>query len=378
MGSNYSSSDIKCSTKIITAGGGAIPGITDLNWCKGNGLTDWRNRINDDEESSVIIGYNADGLVPIWQILPEQYSDISNKLMKTFENEYASCYTKFKNYILSDNTKDYAGGDGSFAYPYKIENSDHLRNIQLNMDANYILLKDIDLSSIKQWEPIGGFYRNKSFTGIFDGNNKTIKKLTRTEDIEERNNRIYFGLFCEIANGGVVKNLKFSNLNIRMTGPSVNNASTWVYVGAVAASVSKASIINCKVESGRCEYDACTNGEVYTGAICGRADSALIDSCSNQVNVLSGRYTGIAGGICGYARNSDFYKCKNTASVVSKCTAWGGVSCAGGIAGMVYGSVSTDYCSGGSATIKADNYGGGISWTHKDGRLIGYIYSWER
>lgn len=167
-----------------------------------------------------------------------------------------------------------------------------------------------------------------------------------------------------------------------MTGPAVNNASTWVYVGAVAASVNNGSIKNCQVNSGTCSYDVCTNGEVYTGAICGRAYKANIDACTNKVKVVSGRYTGIAGGICGYARDSKFKNCKNTAQVVSKCTAWGGVTATGGIVGMAYkkdkSTVSTSECDGGSATLTSTSYGAGFPWTPRTGRLIGYECDWAR
>lgn len=111
----------------------------------------------------------------------------------------------------------------------------------------------------------------------------------------------------------------------------------------------------------------------------------LTFACTNAAKVVSGRYTGIAGGICGYARDSEFYNCHNTASVISKCTAWGGVSVAGGVVGMAYKkdnksnvTVSTNSCSGGSAYIKAENYGNGISWTHVEHNIIGHEMDWER
>lgn len=380
LNSSFKKEDITSGRKVLTQGGGAIPSGSDLNWCNGDGLKNWSNAINNSDEANVIIGYDEGALVPIWNILPEKYNNIATKLKNTFTREYSSCYNIFKDGIYADNTTDYAGGDGSFSRPYKIKTVNHLRNVERNMDANFILEEELDLSSI-QWEPIGGYYCSKKFTGIFDGNNKTIKNLTRTNDIEERNNRIYFGLFGEITDGGLVKNLKFSNLNIKMTGPAVNNASTWVYVGAVAASVNNGSIKNCQVNSGTCSYDVCTNGEVYTGAICGRANDATIDTCTNKVNVVSGRYTGIAGGICGYARDSMFYKCLNTAKIVSKCTAWGGVSAAGGIVGMGYNGTELTVSTNSSSSydnVEAKSYGGGFVWTGKSSRYIGYACNWER
>lgn len=378
LSAKFTKDDIKVCRKVSTVGGAAIPSGANLDWCNGDGLKDWRDAINNNDSANVIIGYDEGALVPIWNILPEKYNNVAQKLENTFTTEYSPCYNKFVDGVHANNTKYYAGGDGSFAYPYKIETVNHLKNVVRDMDANFILANDLDLSSV-QWKPIGGYYCEDTFTGVFDGNNKTIKNLTRTSDIAEKNNRIYFGLFCVIGNGGLVKNLKFSGVNIKMAGPEVNNAATRVYIGTVAASVNKGNIKNCQVNSGTCSYDVCTNGEVYTGAICGRANDADIRDCINKAKVISGRYCGIAGGICGYARDSKFYNCKNTASVTSKCTAWWGTSVAGGIVGMAYNeSVSTDFCNGGSASIQAKDYGNGISWTAKTGRIIGYKTNWER
>lgn len=381
LNSSFTKDDIKVGRMVSTVGGGAVPTGNNLDWCNGEGLKNWSSAINNNDEANVIIGYDEGALVPIWNILPEKYNNVATKLGNIFTNEYSSCYNKFINGTHANDTKYYGGGDGSFAYPYQIKTVNHLKNVSRNMDANFILVNDLDLSG-EQWKPIGGYYCEKTFSGIFDGNKKTIKNLTRTSDITEKNNRIYFGLFCVIGDGGLVKNLKFSNLNIKMTGPAVNNASTWVYVGAVAASVNNGSIKNCQVNSGTCSYDVCTNGEVYTGAICGRAYKANIDACTNKVKVVSGRYTGIAGGICGYARDSKFKNCKNTAQVVSKCTAWGGVTATGGIVGMAYkkdkSTVSTSECDGGSATLTSTSYGAGFPWTPRTGRLIGYECDWAR
>lgn len=385
LNSSFTKDDINVGRKVSAIGGGAIPTGNNLDWCKGNGLKEWRNAINSDDNANVIIGYDEGALVPIWNILPEKYNNVAAKLKNTFTNEYSSCYNKFIKGIHTEDTKRYAGGDGSFAYPYQIKTVAQLKNVALEMEANFILMDNINLSG-EQWKPIGGFYCEKTFYGVFDGNGKTIKNLTRTNDITEKNSRIFFGLFCVIGNGGLVKNLKFSGLNIKMTGPAVNNDSTKVYVGAVAASVNKGSIENCKVNSGICSYDVCTNGEVYTGAICGRANDAVIKDCSNAVNVTSGRYTGIAGGICGYARDSEFYNCRNSASVTSKCTAWWGKSYAGGIVGMAYKkdnksdvTVTTTECDGGLDTkIQAKDYGGGFFGDLQSKVLIGGEINWER
>ena len=74
--------------------------------------------------------------------------------------------------------------------PAKIFTIEDLYSINSNMDGDYILMNDLDLSEATSnggdwdfmgngWEPIGsgGAYGNTAFTGTFDGNGYTIKGL---------------------------------------------------------------------------------------------------------------------------------------------------------------------------------------------------------
>lgn len=71
-------------------------------------------------------------------------------------------------------------------------------NIKNNLSGDYILMNDIDLSSIQSWNPIGGNimydfgkqqlgYLEKSgetyFTGSLDGNGHSIRNLTIKKNI---------------------------------------------------------------------------------------------------------------------------------------------------------------------------------------------------
>ena len=50
-----------------------------------------------------------------------------------------------------------------------IKTANDLKNIRKNLSGKYILMADIDLSSIDNWDPIGGS-SNYSFTGTYDNN----------------------------------------------------------------------------------------------------------------------------------------------------------------------------------------------------------------
>lgn len=50
-----------------------------------------------------------------------------------------------------------------------------LKKVANNLNANYIVMKDLDLSSEENWIPIGN--KENPFNGIFDGNGYTIKNM---------------------------------------------------------------------------------------------------------------------------------------------------------------------------------------------------------
>ena len=195
--------------------------------------------------------------------------------------------------------------------------------IENNLEANYMLVGDIDLKSIAQWNSFGGNYANSAFTGTFDGNGHAIKNLSRTSDIEEINSRIYFGLFGFIGKTGVVKNLVFTDVNVSLTGPAVNNSSTRVYCGIVAARV-EGTVENIQILNGKFSYSCCTNGVSFVGSIAGYAEKAIISNCQNNAELVSGRYGSACGGFAGWASDSKFNDCINTGSITAWKTNWGG------------------------------------------------------
>ena len=100
--------------------------------------------------------------------------------------------------------EEYDSGSGTEDAPYIITTADQLAGIKENLDAHYKLENDIELTG--NWDPIGTFEAadedgetpntEKAFTGVFDGNGKTISGL-KVED------SIAAGLFGCVANGTV-------------------------------------------------------------------------------------------------------------------------------------------------------------------------------
>ena len=103
---------------------------------------------------------------------------------------------------------------GSADFPFIINTADELINIQntdynlLNIDSKtvfYRLGKDIDLSTIENWTPIGT--EKNPFVGTLDGDGHTISNLNFNNTSESN-----FGLFGY--SSATLKNIKLENFNI--------------------------------------------------------------------------------------------------------------------------------------------------------------------
>ncbi len=117
-----------------------------------------------------------------------------------------------------------------------INTPDDLQDINNRPMGSYILGKDIDLSGVSNFEPLGysesDSHYNQEFGGIFDGNGFAIKNIStkyslHPESTEEQyHGRGYvfedeshregteFGVFQNIGPSGVVRNVSFMNCDI--------------------------------------------------------------------------------------------------------------------------------------------------------------------
>lgn len=84
----------------------------------------------------------------------------------------------------------FAGGNGTKEDPWQIADAAQLNLVRENLAGNYVLMADIDLAGIENWEPIGAFHSlsdapedaevphpDYAFTGTFDGAGHTISNL---------------------------------------------------------------------------------------------------------------------------------------------------------------------------------------------------------
>ena len=161
----------------------------------------------------------------------------------------------------------------------KIYTADDLLAVAENIDADYILMNDIDMAGI-EWTPI-------DYNGNFDGNNHAILNLeikTTSQGIRttyDGNYKTYdtsfAGLFGVLENGSV-KNLTLKGLNIKV------NKEEPCFIGSIAGFAEGSSIENCNIEGTlRLDVSAKMFG---VGGIVGYGGDGSIKSTNAEVTLI--------------------------------------------------------------------------------------------
>ena len=262
-----------------------------------------------------------------------------------------------------------------------ISNRAELEAIKDNLNGNYYLTADIDLSG-GEWVPIGDNSTetdDSRFTGTFDGQGHVIRNLTITgnqNDYATGTNLIiyakdyqYAGLFG-FTDGATITNTGLENLNI-----DIANSSYETQVGGICGYSIDSSISNC-YNTGSVFASSAYFGAA-AGGICGFSAS-FINNCYNTGPVYvasfasstSYNYTAVAGGICGnFSFSGSINNCYNTGSVTASISTSAVTTYAGGICGLsssappFVSSISNCYNTGSISAFSAfqsNAYAGGI------------------
>ena len=243
----------------------------------------------------------------------------------------------------------------------QLQNIGNIPDYPLN--GNYILINDIDASATKSWnngkgfKPIGDTYHE--FTGIFDGDNKTISNL-----YINRPDETMIGLFSSNFNS-YIKNLTLYNIHI--IGKSK--------VGAISGI--DGNIINCRISGEvkaiewtvggiigtfgyieNCSYSGIVNGGMgQVGGLIG--EEGYVENSSSSGIVSGDLYVGGIMGDGNLIKNS-YSTCKvkgrnNVGGLFGKggndhnCYSTGiveGQNIVGGLGGINYGLVENCYATG--------------------------------
>ncbi len=205
---------------------------------------------------------------------------------------------------------------------------------------NIVLANDIDLAG-EEWTPIGT--SNNPFSGIFDGNGKTVSNLK----ISGNNSSV--GLFGKTTNGEV-KNLTVENAAV----------SGYLEVGAVAGNPYTSKYTNVKL-TGLVKVD----GYAYVGGVGGKnvyapwTDITVDVEDGSYVRAQSENYRTYVGGVAGFVAEGK----KTLANITSNIDVIGSTIDVGGLFGIAhYGNSFVNCsCSGNVEVENASDQIGGIA-----------------
>ena len=307
---------------------------------------------------------------------------------------------------------DFAGGNGSSENPYQIANCQQLQNMNLHLDANYVLDSNINCAATATWNedpdhpgtylgfaPIGGMNShscvgadeggficemadedpeactmchgtwhsasNGTFTGNFNGNNHTIGYLYINHP--ESSEIGFFGYVVGNDAGtlGEIKNVGLVEANV--TG----GTNTGILIGYL----SKGAVSNC--------YAA---GTVHGGGAAGGLIGILSQTQNTTSCHFSGNVTGTSsevGGLIGGFFGTNLTNSYSTGTV-------NGTSNVGGLAGITQGTLTSCFSTSdvtgaayvgglagwinGSADITSCYALGDVSGTDNVGGLVAYMF----
>ena len=266
--------------------------------------------------------------------------------------------------------------------------------------AHFKLAEDIDMQGEKLF--VIGDYSNEAavFSGVFDGNGKTISNFYLTDEVvnQETFNQEYLpclGLFGyavatvptgENPGGAVqVKNLTLDNYTVT-AHPDMSGATA--YVGSIAGNSIGLQITNCKVKNGTINVSGDNNTPVYIGGLVGNMEAgyspslhvaydAFVQSSSSDIEITGEGLPRATGGIVGMLISAATNATSNVVNSYSVGNVSGGMY-TGGIIGLLgrYSTVSNCYATGeiySGNNLTGSNVIAEAKHAHAGG-IVGYAY----
>ena len=192
----------------------------------------------------------------------------------------------------------YGGGSGTEADPYLLSLPIHLRELSLctdDYDKHFLVTADIDMTGFTFDKALlGSNITNGSFSGVFDGNNHTIRNLTVDTNGVGTD---YLGFFGMIAPAGRVRNLILDNVTIR-------GAVDSYYLGGICG-MNKGTISRCGVMG--TVYGGPTYATCIGGLVGYNEDFAVVEYSFADANVSAEQQV---GGLVGF---------NDTAAIIQHC-----------------------------------------------------------
>lgn len=246
----------------------------------------------------------------------------------------------------------FASGKGTKEDPYIINFPEQLAKLAKDINSGiadqeythnqeyFLLGNDIDLSA-HRWIPIGSgtsISSFHSFTGYFDGGNKTISGLY----VDESSEKFSAGLFGHVS-GIEIKNVIIKDGYVKTEVDSNSQDAAGLLIGSAAQGYGLSTTVsNCHV-SGTIE-----SGSALTGGLAGYNSYGTYKDCSTDI-MIHGH--GCSGGFIG----SDF------SGSYENCTAKGNLSgqwSVGGFAGILFWESKAKNCIA-DVKVTANNWNAG-------------------
>lgn len=250
-----------------------------------------------------------------------KYEALKGSVSALYPSTFTS-YQKGKRYVVNlEITGDKEAGPDE-GYDIDAEGKYHIYNakglmawkaaVDVDKTTNAVLEKNIDMSNQDNWTPIA------EFSGIFDGNNKEISRLSST------------AANIITLNRGTIKSLSIVNLNITGTSngyagfvaknigsieniivKSINMDVQGKIIGGLIG-LNENTIINSNIQSGTIKARTIDNGNAVGGLIGSlQTDNGIVENCTvggegNLTITISAKNTESvnAGGLIGQTPNA--------------------------------------------------------------------------
>lgn len=182
-------------------------------------------------------------------------------------------------------------GNGSVQNPYVIKTAVELARIGVDskwtVSSSYILDGNLDMNVLSgNWTPIGT--ESVPFTGLFDGNFKTISNLSIVDATSD-----YAGLFGVIAGSGKVEFLKMKNTHITGEFKAVGAVAGLVKGGSVSKSEIFSDVVTAEINNSRA--DGVTGGVVGLAEFYDDIKPALFSVSAKDMTIKGNTVGGVLG-----------------------------------------------------------------------------------
>lgn len=196
-----------------------------------------------------------------------------------------------------------------------------------------VLLSDVDMSEVTEWEPIGTY--DSPFTGSFSGEGYSITNVNITYDLSSSKMAGLFGY----VNGATISNVTLSGDKISLTGTCADTT----YIGSVVAFAVSSTITACvnNIDQNFTGDDPASTLVMF-GGIAGAGKGLIMSSSTNNGEVYVGSITNtengskgfMNGGLVGYLKD-------DSANAMTDCVNNGHVCCPSGRTGGLVGTMET-------------------------------------